>query len=212
MKTASISTVKGRARPSLRGGPGSAVSYTDSGLTGSASYSYYVTAYNGAGKSDASATVSATTGTVTPTKVRIASPLNGAHFDTGVAIPVTVTATPAVGTTITSYTLIVNDVPTTQTSGSFSLTGLAAGAYTLKAKAVDSAGNTATFPGLTITVSVPKPAASTLQTATPGDGQVILTFTAVANAQTYTLKSSTTSGGPYTTDVTNITAPAGAGP
>ena len=128
------------------------MTFTDPGLTTASSYSYYVTAYNSAGESAASSTITATSGTITPTTVTISSPANGAKFNTGTGIPVTVTAVPAVGATIVSYTLITNDVPVTQATGSFTLTGLAAGTYTLKAKALDSTGNTAAFTGITISV------------------------------------------------------------
>ena len=44
-------------------------------------------------------------------------------------------------------------------------------------------------------------------TATGGNAQISLTWTAVAGATNYSVHRSFTSGGPYTTIATNVTAP-----
>jgi hypothetical protein len=49
------------------------------------------------------------------------------------------------------------------------------------------------------------PAAPTGLTASPGDGQVVLSWNASSGATSYTAKISTTSGGPYSDAATNIT-------
>jgi hypothetical protein len=54
-------------------------------------------------------------------------------------------------------------------------------------------------------VAPPPPAAPTGLTATAGDTQVSLTWNTVAGAASYTIKRSTTSGGPYTTIQSNVT-------
>jgi hypothetical protein len=55
------------------------------------------------------------------------------------------------------------------------------------------------------TIAPPPPAAPTGLTATAGDTQVSLTWNTVAGAASYTIKRSTTSGGPYTTIQSNVT-------
>ena len=161
-------------------GPGSAVSFTDLGLTSSTAYSYYVTAYNAAGESAPTSTIVVTSGTTVPTTAIISSPANNAKFHTGDTVTVVVTATPAFGTTITSYTLLLDNVATTQTTGTFTLTGLAAGTHTLKATVLDSAGNTATASGIAITVSNQPPVITnaTISPATITEGGGTITVSA----------------------------------
>jgi len=64
--------------------------------------------------------------------------------------------------------------------------------------AVNSAGSSANSAQVSATPAVTVPAAPTGLTATPGAGQVALSWTASTGATSYSVQRSTTSGGPYT--------------
>ena len=92
---------------------------------------------------------------------------------------------------------------------SYSSTGLAAStAYSFRVRASNSAGNSAysnTATATTQAVSTQPPATPTGLTATAGNAQVALSWSAAANATSYNLKRSTVSGGSYTTVGTSST-------
>ena len=75
--------------------------------------------------------------------------------------------------------------------------------YDYRLAAVGSSG---VSPFLNVTVTTTQPAPATV-TATPGNGQVGLSWSTVSTATSYTLKRSTASGGPYSTVATGLSAP-----
>lgn len=80
----------------------------------------------------------------------------------------------------------------------YTRTGLSmpSGPYTLRVIATGSAGNSA--PSNQVTLSIPAPPAGpTGLTATPGTGQVVLSWNAVSGASNYNISRATASGGPY---------------
>lgn len=88
--------------------------------------------------------------------VNLVTPSNGASFTTGSAVTVSYTATDPEGQGLT-VVLLVNDVAQslTPTSNSFSWTPPGAGSYTLKVRATDPQGGTATTSGVSVSVSAP---------------------------------------------------------
>jgi hypothetical protein len=95
------------------------------------------------------------------------------------------------------YTTI--NSPTTTT---FTDTGRTNGtAYYYVVSAVNTYGESTNSTQQSATPTLPIPAAPAGLTATPGDTQVSLSWTASANATSYNVKRSTTNGGPYTTTV-----------
>ena len=81
------------------------------------------------------------------------------------------------------------------------------GTYTVWASAYDRTNNTRRSSNSTFNASAPPqvPSAPTNLTATAGDGQIALSWTASSGAASYTLKRSTTSGTGYETVAANHT-------
>ncbi|WP_052339923.1 cellulase family glycosylhydrolase [Gorillibacterium massiliense] len=103
------------------------------------------------------------------------------------------------------YTTVATGV----TATSYTNTGLTNGtAYYYAVSAVNSAGESANSAqaSATPTSGVTVPAAPTGLTATAGNAQVALSWTASAGATSYNVKRATTSGGTYTTVATGLTA------
>ena len=99
-------------------------------------------------------------------------------------------------------------IATGVTATSFTNTGLANGtAFTFVVSAVNSSGESANSNQVTATPQLPaRPAAPTGLAATAGNAQVALRWNASAGATSYNVKRSTTSGGPFTTVATGVTA------
>jgi fibronectin type 3 domain-containing protein len=172
----------------LVGSP-TATTYTDTGLTNGTAYTYTVTANNTGGSSTASAGVTATPQVPAPgipTGVTATAGVN----------QVTITWTAVSGAT--SYqlyrgaTLVAS--PTTTSYVDTSLTAGTAVSYTVKA--VNAGGTSAASAAASAT---PTLAAPTGLTATAGNAQVALTWTAVANATSYNVYSGATLLGNVTT-------------
>nr|WP_052339928.1 glycoside hydrolase family 48 protein [Gorillibacterium massiliense] len=203
-------------RATVSGGPYTTVatgvtttSYTNTGLTNGTAYYYVVSAVNSAGESVNSTQVSATpvSGVTVP-----AAPtgLTATAGNTQVALSWTAS------TGATSYNVKrattsggpYTTVSTGVTTTSYSDTGLTNGTtYYYVVSAVNSAGESANSTQVSATPvsGVTIPAAPTGLTATAGNAQVALSWTASTGATSYNVKRATTSGGPYTTVSTGVT-------
>src|SRR6266849_5858489 len=99
------------------------------------------------------------------------------------------------------YTTIVTGLTTT----SYRDNGLTNGTtYYYVVQAVNSAGTSPNSNQVSATPTCSTPAAPTGLSATAGNAQVLLGWTASSGAASYNVKRSTTSGGPYTTIATGI--------
>ncbi|WEK54902.1 MAG: glycoside hydrolase family 6 protein [Candidatus Cohnella colombiensis] len=187
-----------------------ATSYTNTGLTNGTTYYYVVSASNSAGESANSAQVSATPSA----GVTIPAAPTGLTATAGNA-QVALSWTASSGAT--SYTVkrattsggAYTTVATGVTATSYTNTGLTNGTtYYYVVSASNSAGESANSAQVsaTPTAGVTIPAAPTGLTATAGNAQVALSWTASSGATSYTVKRATTSGGPYTTVATGVTA------
>lgn len=208
--TATSYTVK---RSTSDGGPYTNVqtgitdtNFTDENLTNGTTYYYVVSASNVGGESSNSTQVSATpeaaqTVPGAPTNV-VAS-----GGDTQASLTWQAPADDG-GAAITDYSVTVS--PTTGVSGqttrsvgsastNFVFTGLSNGtAYSFTVAAVNSVGTgAASNPSNEVTPQVGAPNAPTGLNATAGDTEVSLTWNAAAGAVSYTVKRSTSQGGPY---------------
>ena len=177
----------------LVGSPTTAT-YTDTGLTNGTAYTYTITANNTGGSSAASTGVTATPQVPAP------GVPTGLAATAGVG-QVTVTWTAVSGAT--SYqlyrgaTLVAS--PTTTSYVDTSLTAGTAVSYTVKA--VNAGGSSAASAAVSAT---PTLAAPTGLTATAGNAQVALTWTAVTGATSYNVYSGATLlGSVATTSYTN---------
>src|ERR1019366_3138277 len=94
-----------------------------------------------------------------------------------------------------AYTTIASPTTTSYTD-----TGVTNGTtYYYVVSAVNTAGQSANSSQVSATPQLAIPAAPTNLTATAGNGQVVLSWSASSGATSYNVKRSTTSGGPYTT-------------
>jgi len=204
-------------RASTSGGPYTnvatgvtATSYTNTGLTNGTTYYYVVSASNSAGTSTNSAQASATptAGTQAP-----ATPtgLTATAGNAQVALSWTASSG-ATSYTVKSATTSggpYTNVATGVTATSYTNTGLTNGTtYYYVVSASNSAGSSSNSAqtSATPTAGTQAPAAPTGLTATAGNAQVALSWTASSGATSYTVKRATTSGGPYTTVATGVTA------
>ncbi|RKP53165.1 cellulose 1,4-beta-cellobiosidase [Cohnella endophytica] len=187
-----------------------ATSYTNTGLTNGTTYYYVVSASNSAGSSGNSTQASAT-----PTAgVTIPAAPTGLTATAGNA-QAALSWTASSGAT--SYTVKrattsggpYTNVATGVTATSYTNTGLTNGTtYYYVVSASNSAGESvnSTQASATPSTAVTIPAAPTGLTATAGNAQVALSWTASSGATSYTVKRATTSGGPYTNVATGVTA------
>jgi uncharacterized protein YhjY with autotransporter beta-barrel domain len=185
-------------------GTGAASPIAVSGLTNGVSYTFTVTATNSAGTGSASAASNSITPNPGPSVVSVAVPANGT-YGTGQNLDftvtwdsnATVTGTPRIALTIGSTTVYANYVssPTATTAlfrytvaaGNNDSDGIAVGALTLNGGTIQNgSGTNATLTlnsvGSTVSVLVntSAPGAPTIGTATAGDTQASVTFTAPA--------------------------------
>ncbi|MFD1089541.1 beta strand repeat-containing protein, partial [Shewanella seohaensis] len=153
-------------------GPG-ACTITVTGLTNGTAYTFTVTATNGIGTGSASAA----SNSVTPKADQTITFTQPANYNFG-ATP-TLTATSSSGLTV-SFTSSTTGVCTISSGGA--LTFVSAGTCTIDA---DQAGNSSTNAASTVTrsftVNAVVPGAPTIGTATAGDQQATVTFTAPAS-------------------------------
>ena len=193
-------------RSTTQGGEGStayktgltSTSFTDTGLTNGTTYYYQVTAVNSAGESGRSSEVSAT-----PASTSVpASPTNLTATAGNAQVALTWTASSGA----TSYNIYRSTTQggegstaykTGLTSTSFTDTGLINGTtYYYQVTAVNSAGESGKSSEVSATpASTSVPASPTNLTATAGNAQVALTWTASSGATSYNIYRSTTQGG-----------------
>jgi hypothetical protein len=154
-------------------GTGTSSPITVTGLTDGTAYTFTVTATNGAG----TGTASAVSNSVTPVASQTITFNNPGPQNFGTTPTLTATSTSGLTPTFTTSTPTV----CTTTSGG-SLTFLTAGTATINA---DQAGNSAYLAASTVsqsfTVNAVVPGAPTIGTATAGDGQATVTFSAPAS-------------------------------
>jgi fibronectin type 3 domain-containing protein len=182
-------------------------SFTDSGLTNGTTYYYEVSAVNAGGQSPVSSEVSATPQVPAP-----AAPTNL----TATAGNAQVTLNWTASTGATSYNIYRSTTSggegstpymTGVTTTSFTDTGLTNGTtYYYEVSAVNASGQSPVTSQVSATPQAP-PAAPTNVTATAGNAQVTLSWSASSGATSYDIYRSTTSGGegntPYKTGVTS---------
>jgi fibronectin type 3 domain-containing protein len=180
-----------------------ATSYTDTGLTNGTTYYYVVQAVNGAGTSANSNQTSAT-----PT----APPLAPTGF-VATAGNAQVKLTWTASSSATSYNVLrstTNGGPYSNIAGgvattNYTDTGLTNGTtYYYVVQAVNSAGTSPNSNQASATPIAPPPAPTGL-TATAGNAQVSLNWSASSNATSYNVLRSATNGGPYTTVIAGLT-------
>ncbi|MBD3919819.1 fibronectin type III domain-containing protein [Paenibacillus sp. PR3] len=183
--------------------------YTNTGLTNGTTYYYVVSAVNSAGESSNSAQASAT-----PTApVTVPSVPTGLTAAAGNA-QATLSWTASSGAT--SYNVkrattsggAFTTVATGVTGTSYTNTGLTNGTtYYYVVSAVNSAGESSNSAQASATPTAPVtvPSVPTGLTATAGNAQATLTWTASSGATSYNVKRAMTSGGAYTTVATVVT-------
>jgi fibronectin type 3 domain-containing protein len=180
--------------------PANTTTYSNTGLSPSTTYYYRVLAYSGTDNGGYSNEASATTSGIAPSAPTglTASPSNAS-----------VTLSWAASAGATSYNVKRSSasggphatIATGVTTTSYINTGLANGTtYYYVVSAVNANGEGANSSEASATPLAP-PAAPTGLTATAGNAQVSLTWTASAGATSYNVKRGTTAGGPYTTPV-----------
>ena len=174
-------------------------SFTDTGLTNGTKYFYVVSSYNMQGTSANSVEVSATPAAPVP-----ATPigLTATAGNTQIALSWTASSG-ATSYNVKRSTTSGSGYQTigSPTTASFTNTGLTNGtAYFYVVSAVNAAGESSNSAQASATPAVAPqpPAAPTGLSATAGNAQVSLTWTASAGATSYHVKRSTTSGGGYT--------------
>jgi fibronectin type 3 domain-containing protein len=184
-----------------------ATSFSNTGLSAQTTYHYVVSAVNGSGESANSAQASATT--QAQAVPGVPSSLSATATST-TQINLNWTASSGAAsynikrsnTSGGPYTTIATGV----TATTYSNTGLTPQTtYHYVVSAVNAGGESANSAQASAT-TLSVPAVPTGLTATAGDSQVLLSWTASGGANGYNVKQATASGGPYTTVASAITA------
>jgi len=145
-------------------------SYSDTGLISSTTYTYMVSAYDGATNESApsspvSATTSGPAGDTTPPTVSMTAPVNGATV-AGTSTTVTATASDNVGVSGVQFLLDGASLSTEDTTSPYSFTWntttASDGAHTLSARARDAVGNSTTATTVNVIVDNQAPTGSVI--------------------------------------------------
>ncbi|MEO7933317.1 MAG: LamG-like jellyroll fold domain-containing protein [Chthoniobacterales bacterium] len=186
-------------------GPVTGTSYTDTSLATGSPYYYVVSTLNGVVESANSAEASATT--MAPPLAPAALTATGGDAQ----IALTWAASPGTAsyqvkrslTSGGSYAIVASGL----TGTSCNDTGLTNGTpYFYVVSAVNPAGESPNSGQASATPLPPVPNAPSGLTATPGNGQIALSWSAASGAASYNVKRSTVSGGPYTVIASGLTA------
>jgi len=176
-----------------------ATSYTNTGLSDGTTCYYIVTAVNASGESASSSEVNATTTPAAPTGLTATGGAQQAVLSWTASSAATSYNVKRATTSGGSYTTVATGV----TATSYTDTGLSSGVtYYYVVTAVNGGGESASSAevgALTI------PGAPTGVTATAGNGQVSLSWTASTGATGYTVLRATSPNGSYTTIATGVT-------
>ncbi len=196
-------------RATVSGGPFVSVAgpastnYSDTGLTGGATYYYVVSAVNGGGESTNSAQASATT----PSALPAPTGLNATAISTN-QINLNWTASSGASSYNVKSASVRGGPYTAVATGVTAITytnaGLSSGTtYYYVVTAVNTNGESANSLQASATTTPPAPASLTV---TAGNMQLTLDWGATLGAASYNVKQGTVSGGPYTNIATGITA------
>jgi len=189
-------------RSTTSGGPYTTISsptttsYTDTGLTNGTTYYYVVSAVNTAGESSNSTQVSATPQAIPAAPTNVTATAGNAQVALTWSASSGATSYNVKRSTTSGGPYTTISSPTTT---SYTNTGLTNGTtYYYVVSAVNTAGESANSSQVSATPQA-IPVAPTNVTATAGNAQVALSWSASSGATSYNVKRSTTSGGPYTT-------------
>jgi hypothetical protein len=173
--------------------------------------SYSVTAVYGGDSGDSTSTSTAVVVTITPAAVASTTTLVAAPTSAVVGTAVTFTATvlPASGTNVPTGTVTFKDGTATLgtatlTAGkaTYSNSALTIGSHSISAfYAGDAGDNASTSSAITVTITAVAPAAPTGVTATAGNAQVTLSWTASSGATSYSIYEGSSAGGESKTAV-----------
>lgn len=186
--------------------------FVEAGLTDGSSYSYEVSAVNAIGESAASAAVSMTPQVPPPAPVlQSANPSNSSFATTDSDFAVSLQWAPSAGATSynilcsttsgSGYAVVASDVSGTSYTD---VEVLPATTYYFVIQAVSGGGAPSAISNQLAATTIP--AAPRNLTATAGNAQATLSWSASIGATSYNLLRSTTNGGPYTLIATGITA------
>jgi fibronectin type 3 domain-containing protein len=192
---------------------GNTTTATISNLTDGLTYFIAVTAHNSAGlESLPSQEVSfSTTGTIgnLPPAVSLTSPTAGGQFIAPASVAITASATDSDGS-ISRVEFYSGTTKIGESSASpcgITWSNVPAGLYSITAVAIDNLGASTSSSAISVSVNISLPAVTTGLSATAvSTSQINLSWAAASGASSYTVKRSTTSGGPYTDVTTGLTA------
>jgi hypothetical protein len=208
---AAITSYTATSNPGGFTGTGSSSPISVTGLTNGTPYTFTVTATNSAGTGAASSASTSSTPRTVPD-----APTIGTAAVAGTSGTATVTFTAPVfdgGASITSYSVTSNPAGGTGSinqagSGTITVTGLTNGTvYTFTVKATNTAGASAASAASNSVTPYTVPGAPTIGTATAGNGQATVTFTAPASNGGSVILNYTVTSSPAGGSVTGATSP-----